>query len=284
MARREANLAGLAALGMLGYKLAQGKEAKTTTGGTRATMPTGDDQYDENVKQYMDDTYNPDVKQYMDDTVNPDVKQRKPAAKTASSPSAPKSAGMSREDEAKIRETGGSRGTRYLPKSEAQSGPDMSAYKPRRTPDQIGPMRTVEGRRPMTREQSIAAIPTDEGKYAPVSGSKIDSTELGRNASNIMNATAGLSVPGYVGKMTQAGYNARAAARRGAEGLSDAEVADLMRRRALSEADTTGGAVGYKKGGAAKVKKMASGGMAKEKKPAAKGWGKARGARGAKYY
>ena len=48
----------------------------------------------------------------------------------------------------------------------------------------------------------------------------------------------------------------RAAARRNAEGLSDAEVADLMRRRALTEADTTGGAMGYKKGGKTKAKKM----------------------------
>lgn len=276
MARRNANLAGLAALGMLGYKLSQGKD-KPTTGGTRAAEPevtaiTGDDQY------------NPDVKQYMDDTVNPDVKQRKPAAKTASAPSAPASAGMSREKEAKIRETGGPRGTRYLPKSEAKSEPDMSAYKPRRTPDQVGPMRTVEGRRPMTREQSIAAIPTDTGKYAPVSGERVTGNELTRNLNNALNATAGLSAPGFVGRETAKQFGARSAARRAEEGLSDLEAADVLRRRALSEMDTTGGAVGYKKGGAVKVKKMASGGMAKEKKPAAKGWGQARGARGAKYY
>lgn len=43
-------------------------------------------------------------------------------------------------------------------------------------------------------------------------------------------------------------------------------------RKGLSEADTTGGAIGYRKGGKT------------ESKPAAKGWGKARGARQAKYY
>jgi hypothetical protein len=67
--------------------------------------------------------------------------------------------------------------------------------------------------------------------------------------------------------MTQRQFNARAAARRAEEGLSEAEIAELLRRKALSEADTTGGAVGYKKGGKikakAKPKKMASGGMAK---------------------
>ena len=278
MARRDANLAGLAALGMLGYKLAQGKDKPTGTRTTRAAEPdvtaiTGDDQY------------NPDVKQYMDDTVNPDVKQRKPAAKTVSAPSAPASAGMSREKEAKIRETGGPRGTRYSPKSEAQSGPDMSAYKPRRTPDQVGQMRTVEGRRPMTREQSIAAIPTDEGKYAPVSGEKVTGNEFTRNLNNALNATAGLSAPGFVGRETAKQFGARAASRRAEEGLSDLEAADVLRRRALNEMDTTGGAVGYKKGGAVKVKKKASGGMAKKaEKTAVKGWGQARGARAAKYY
>ena len=52
-----------------------------------------------------------------------------------------------------------------------------------------------------------------------------------------------------------------------------------------AQSDASYGALsglGQKKGG--KVKKMASGGMAKAQKPAAKGWGKARGARGAKYY
>jgi hypothetical protein len=85
-----------------------------------------------------------------------------------------------------------------------------------------------------------------------------------RNIANTLNATAGISALGYVPQMTQQQFAARAAARRAAEGLSDAEVADLLRRRALTEADTTGGAMGYKKGGKvkakAKSKKMASGG------------------------
>lgn len=105
MARRDANLAGLAALGALGYKLANsGKTGTRAPVEDRVGTPvlTGDDQYNADVTQYMDDTYNPDVKQYMDDTINPDVKQRKPAAKSApSKPSAPVM--MSRDEEAKIR-------------------------------------------------------------------------------------------------------------------------------------------------------------------------------------
>jgi len=268
MARREANLAGLAALGMLGYKLAQGKEAKTTTGGTRATMPTGDDQYDENVKQYMDDTYNPDVKQYMDDTVNPDVKQRKPAAKTVSAPKKPYSMASDTIDS----------NVKQRAKEKVTDTGDETARLARRYPAPAAQPRM------RSREESIAAIPTDAGKYAPVSGEKVSGNEFTRNLSNTLNATAGLSAPGFVGRETAKQFGARAAARRSEEGLSDLEAADILRRRALSEMDTTGGAVGYKKGGAAKVKKMASGGMAKEKKPAAKGWGQARGARGAKYY
>ena len=69
----------------------------------------------------------------------------------------------------------------------------------------------------------------------------------------------------FVGRETAKQFAARSAARRAAEGLSDAEVADLLRRKALSEVDVMGGATGYKKGGKvkAKAKKMASGGMAK---------------------
>lgn len=151
----------------------------------------------------------------------------------------------------------------------------------------------------------VDAIPT-EGYRKVEGGERVSGNETTRNLSNIMNATAGLSVPGYVGKMTQAQYNARAAARRAAEGLSPAEamaaraaraektvpskgreeVTNPMMwaagpknagtfkeaakrtpkkaKKALDESDTTGGAVGYKKGGNVR------------------GWGMARGARKAK--
>lgn len=279
MARRGANLAGLAALGALGYKLAQGKGKTSAAGESKVSMPTGDDQYDENVKQYMDDTYNPDVKQYMDDTVNPDVKQRVKSSGSAKSPAAPKrpysmtsdtiDSNVKQRKAEKVTDTG-----------------DETARLARRYPAPAVKR---------TREEMISAIPTDEGKYAPVRGERVTGNETTRNLSNIMNATAGLSVPGYVGKMTQAGYNARAAARRAAGELTPAEIeAAKEAAQAAREAKTLnpnawmagpkGMMENFKKGGAVKakpVKKMASGGAAK---PAAKGWGQARGARGAKYY
>ena len=119
--------------------------------------------------------------------------------------------------------------------------------------------------RQMTREEAISRIPTDADIPPSVGREPVSGNELTRNIMNTLNATTGLSAPGFVGRETAKQFAARAAARRAAEGLSDAEVADLLRRKALSEVDVMGGAIGYKKGGKvkAKAKKMASGGMAK---------------------
>lgn len=254
MARRNANLAGLAALGALGYKLAN-SGSKSTGTNTGASLSRSSDEM-----EMGDDQYNPDVKQYMDDTYNPDIKQRvksSGSAKTASGPSM-----MSREEEAKIRATGGPRGTRYLPKTE----PDMSAYKPRRSADQIGAPRQVAGRQPsraMSYEEKLAQIPGSSpegwtgGTGEPVTGNEItrnlDAMMLGRGPTGITQMGR-LGAEALGAKGVQRAYNARAAARRANEGLSDAETAAVLRQRALSEADTTGGAVGYKKGGAVKAK------------------------------
>ena len=109
--------------------------------------------------------------------------------------------------------------------------------------------------RPLTREEAIAAIPRDKNKV--VGGERVKGNEFTRNLSNTLNATAGLSAPGFVGNMTQKQYNARAAARRSEEGMSSSEAAEFRRRMADAAADG-----GMKRGGAvkAKVKKMASGG------------------------
>jgi hypothetical protein len=276
MARRNANLAGLAALGALGYQLYN--QSKGKKGGAPVEDRVLEDLSDRDgggitaIRESLEDTSDQD---------GGGITAIRPSAqKTVSAPPSP--AMMSREEEALIRAKGGPRGTRYLPKNE----PDMSAYKPRRSADQIGAPRQVGGPRPTTREERIDSIPTDAGKYAPVSGEKIDSTELGRNASNIMNATAGLSVPGYVSKMTQAQYNARAAARRAAGELTEAEIAAAKaaqrEKKTLNPmawmAGPKGMAENFKKGGAVKAKSE------KAEKPSAKGWGKARGVRAAKYY
>jgi hypothetical protein len=117
----------------------------------------------------------------------------------------------------------------------------------------------------MTREEAIEAIPRDKNKV--VGGERIDSSELGRNISNTLNATAGLSAPGWVGKMTQKQYNELAALRRSEEGLNAAEAAaarqGLRENKTLNPmawmAGPKGMAENFKRGGA--VKKMAKGGL-----------------------
>ena len=201
------------------------------------------------------------------------------APKAATRSAAPKKAApkmMSRDEEAKISATGGPRGVRYYPTDTGDETSRLAA-------------RTPKTNKAMTLDERVAQIPSDKGKYAPVSGEKIDSSELGRNISNTLNATAGLSAPGYVGNMTQAQYNARAAARRAAGDLTEAEIAAAKAAQQAKREDKTlnpnawmagpkGMAENFKKGGAVKAK------PAKAAKPAAKGWGQARGARGAKYY
>ena len=123
--------------------------------------------------------------------------------------------------------------------------------------------------RKRTREESIAAIPT-EGRSAPSRGERVDSTELGRNASALMNASGpgklvtGLSLAAReykAGKAAQNAYNQRAAMRRSGEGLNAEEAAAARAR--IREASFEGG--------------MKTGGSVK-------GWGTARGARKAKIY
>jgi len=108
---------------------------------------------------------------------------------------------------------------------------------------------------------------------APQGGERVDSTELGRNAFNGLNALGAAGKLAGVGKMAteaatmgrvQRAYNAQQAARRAAEGLSPAEAAAARQR--LSEAAFEGG---MKKGGSVKAKgksksvKMSSGGSAR---------------------
>lgn len=274
MARRDANLAGLAALGALGYALSKG-DKKMAPVEDRSTMADLRDQ--EAIDLAVAQSRMP--KKTEDDLSNLDIEMASPKAAAAPKAVAAKKAAprtMSREDEAKIRASGGPRGVRYSPTDTGDETGRLAARVPKST-------------RPLSYDERVAQIPTDAGKYAPVSGEKIDSTELSRNVSNALNATSGLTLPGYVGKMTQAEYNARAAARRAAGELTEAEIAAAKAaQQAKREAKTLnpnawlagpkGMAENFKKGGAVKAK------PAKAEKPAAKGWGKARGARGAKYY
>ncbi len=284
MARRNANLAGLAALGALGYALSKGKDGKNMAPvEEKSTLADLRDQEDVDLGRAMQNMPKKAEADTSDLEIEKNVGLGSPKAASAPKPAtrsaAPKKAApkmMSRDEEAKIRATGGPRGVRYSPTDTGDETSRLAARAPKTN-------------KAMTLDERVAQIPSDKGKYAPVSGEKIDSSEAGRNASNIMNATAGLSVPGYVGKMTQAGYNARAAARRAAGDLTEAEIAAAKAAQQAKREDKTlnpnawmagpkGMAENFKKGGAVKAK------PAKAAKPAAKGWGQARGARGAKYY
>ena len=277
MARRDSNLAGLAALGALGYALSKDKGGKNMAPvedrGTYLDKALSDTDAATGQGKYRAEADTSDLE------IERNVGLGSPKAPSTPKAAPPKKAApkmMSRDEEAKIRATGGPRGVRY---SETDTGDETSRLA----------ARVPKTNKAMTLDERVAQIPSDKGKYAPVSGEKIDSSEAGRNASNIMNATAGLSVPGYVGKMTQAGYNARAAARRAAGDLTEAEIAAAKSAQQAKREDKTlnpnawlagpkGMAENFKKGGAVKAKPT------KAAKPAAKGWGQARGARGAKYY
>lgn len=148
-------------------------------------------------------------------------------------------------------------------------------YKPRNTPEGSTPKTTVV---PYRKRELADEIPggSAPGGWEGGSGEPVSGSELSRNFTNTLNALgpgravkaarAATEIPAEMraARAAQRAYNDRAALRRAEEGLSSDEVKSMARRKALSEADTTGGAVGYKKGGSVK------------------GWGIARGARKAK--
>jgi hypothetical protein len=121
-----------------------------------------------------------------------------------------------------------------------------------------------------TYENRVASIPNEfagQNRSGPeFQSERVSGSEFGRNVSNTLNALAPMA-PG-VGKIAaelatagraQKAYNTLANARRAEEGFSPAEALASRAPKALSEADTAGGAMGYKRGG--KVKKMSYGGM-----------------------
>ncbi len=257
MARRK-DLAGLAALGALGMLLSKKQDGSSVPVSDRVgTSAGGDDQYNADVRAVdrNEDYGNEGRRQgpvgigriqpssggrtsltMGDDQYNPNVRQGRIAGQ------------------------GGPRGTRY---SGVVGGDPGGSY------DAPMPQRRLNSKEAMAQLDEQLGI-----RQGPTAGDgrSVDSTELGRNISNTLNATAGLSVPGYVGKMTQKQYNALAAARRAGEGFSPAEA---QAARAAAEASARdkvtnpmawmAGPKGmrddFKKGG--KVKKMASGGSVK---------------------
>jgi len=255
MARRK-DLAGLAALGALGMLLSKKQDGSSVPVEGRVGVPvSGDDQY------------NPDVR------YAGLMEQKEPGWESGTAPvRRPSSGGRTparpmKDDQynpdvrqGRIAGQGGPRGTRYSGNVTGDPGGSYDAQMPQRR------LNSAEAMRQLDEQLGIRQGPTAGD------GRSVDSTELGRNISNTLNATAGLSVPGYVGKMTQKQYNALAAARRAGEGFSPAEA---QAARAAAEASARdkvtnpmawmAGPKGmrddFKKGG--KVKKMASGGAVK---------------------
>lgn len=106
------------------------------------------------------------------------------------------------------------------------------------------------GREAVTNPLAWMAGPGNKTKFAG------DVEAAGREA--VTNPMAWMAGPKGMAQMNEAGPSMTARAREAAEA-----AAARLRKKPLSEADTTGGAIGYKRGGAAKAKpkKMASGGM-----------------------
>jgi hypothetical protein len=332
MARKGRDLAGLAALGALGYMLSKGDKAASTGGGkmpVAAAAPEAarEEDPEEAANKRTERTLIPNERGApgTSETVFPS--NRRPTATTAPSaatglknPGTGNQRGPSAEELAAYaasRRTGsgGGRGPR---------AGEAEAYAANRNVN-FG----NEGRsRPTaTNTGSVKDIPTGgPAGYSGVKGERIDSSELGRNVGNTLAAMG----PGKLSGVSKIGYEMRnadairkaamakevpvreavtnplswmagpknagkfsgevpAAGREsvtnpmawmsGPKGMKQFEeaapsmtskamdaaerLAARFRKKPLSESDTTGGAIGYKRGGSVKPKKMASGGMAR---------------------
>lgn len=236
MARRNQNLAGLAALGALGYALSRGNKAPV------------EDRVGEDVVRAVEPSA--DRMLYPDESSGTgEYAPAAPAVTRARSLAPSVTAGpamMSREEEDRIR-ANKPRGRTVPPvAARPDGGPRGVLYSPTDTGDETT---RLARRYPGT---AVDRIPgSSPAGWTGGTGERVTGTETTRNLSNIMNATAGLSVPGYVGKLTQPQYNVRAAARRAAGDMTEAEI-EAARRR-IADSALTGG---MKKGGKVKAKKL----------------------------
>lgn len=167
MARRNQNLAGLAALGALGYML-RGNKAPVET---REGVPVSRDDQDFAA-------------------MDASLASMRPQAGNPSS-------------EAIYDETGAVSPFRrnletnelFDPRGVSSSvGRGVGATPARVAPARSAPAPVAQPARQMTREQLINQIPTDAGRYAPVSGERVTGNTLSRNIETTLNAP----VPGFV--------------------------------------------------------------------------------------
>ena len=168
-------------------------------------------------------------------------------------------------------------------KSDSDEAPAKKAA-PKATPKPAPKAEPKAESKAPAKKASAEDIPNSAPKgWKGGDGEKVDSTELGRNASALANGTGpgrlvtGLSLAareGVAANAAQKAYNSRAALRRSGEGLNATEAAAARNR--IRDASFDGG---MKHGGKVKPK------MAEKTYKAGgsvKGWGVARGARKAK--
>lgn len=300
MARRDANLAGLASLGALGYLLSKGeKNMAPVEDRVAAPAITGDDQY------------NPDVRFSGSRDLGDEVGTRQNMETgeyytTAASPKAPAAATKAATRSTATKKAESKPASRQM--DSRAGGVGMDKYVPRGTESQIQAMKesaysraqeraaSPQGRAERKAQEEAQAVENMTGDFLPVgrlgkavgTAAKSAKNALATRASELTPVEfLGASGRAAVNKADQIGYEAakkigyeegkrlgQAASPRQISGPGR-QIAGPKSEAVLNEADWTGGAIGYKRGG--KV-------SAKAEKPAAKGWGKARGARGAKYY
>lgn len=298
MARRNANLAGLAALGALGYALSKGKDGKNMAPvedrGTYLDKALSDTDAATGQGKYRAEADTSDLE------IEKNVGLGSP--KAASAPKAATRSAAPKKAESKPSSTS----SRQM--DSRAGGVGMDKYIPRGTASQVQAMKesaysraqeraaSPQGQAERKAQEEGQAVENMTGDFLPVG--RLGKT-VGTAAKSAKNALAtraseitpveflGASGRTAVNKADQLGYEA--AKRIGYEegkkigqATSPRQISGPARQisgprseAVLNEADWTGGAVGYKRGG--KV-------SAKAAKPAAKGWGQARGARGAKYY
>ena len=280
MARGNKDLAGLAALGALGYMLTRDKGGKSTP--TRSAGYQSTETREEPRRKIED---------YM-----------------AKAPAEPREAGIAAAND--VRSSSGTRGGSSASMDDEATSSEDTAPLSRVTPGSMA--KRTEGNYPMPSLSAVerkaaarkASMSTDAMKNAsraqarrgsssivdqipgqdrsgPTGGERADSTEFSRNMSALTPLGGGFGKIGAelaTAGRAQRGYNAAQAARRAAEGMSPAEAlaAREAATQAAREAKTLnpnawlagpkGMAENFRKGGAVKTKKMASGGMTASKR------------------
>jgi hypothetical protein len=251
------DLAGLAALGALGYMLSKGK--------------SNDDAGDQKTSSYTKDTKKVEAKDEPRRQIT-DYMKKAPEAEyanygnegrrtsmgveTAAKANVPKiEAQVDKETNATNVVPGGSKkrteGNAPMPSLKAverkvAARKDLMAAPSNQTSKSTDAMsnasRAAAAQMRRSKLSPVDQIP-GQSRRAPEGGERIDSTELGRNVSNTMSALT--PIGGGLGKIgaemstagrTQKAYNAAQAERRAAEGMSPAEA--LAARQAAREAKT----------------------------------------------